>query len=206
MHAYGGLVFADVISPEQARKAVDAGADGLILVCSGAGGHTGRYSPFAFVDEVRQFWSGPLCVAGGIGGARALRAALTLGADFAYMGTRFIASPESEVCDDNRDMLVRAGMSDVVTTAAVSGVPANWMRESLDRAGFDAQMLEGKAKIDFSDLHSGGKAWKTIWGAGHGVGAIDAVEEVQVIVERLCSDYLQLEPEMSRQIGWPRPI
>lgn len=200
VHAYGGTVFADVVSPDQARKAADAGADGLILVASGAGGHTGRYSAFAFVEEVRSFWDGPLVLGGAIGSARGIRAALGLGADFAYMGTRFIAAPESLVSDDNRAMLVRSQMADIVTTAAVSGVPANWMRESLDRAGLTGTMLDAKARIDFSDLLGESKAWKTIWGAGHAVGSTRSVQSVAAIVAELAAGYAEL-PSLPL---WPR--
>ena len=188
VHAYGGAVFCDVITPEQARKAVDAGADGLILVASGAGGHTGQYSPFALVEEVRGFWDGPLVLGGAIGHARAIQAALMLGADFAYMGTRFISTPESMVSDDNRSMLVRARMEDIVTTAAVTGVPSNWIRESLDAAGFTPEMIEVKKKIDFSNLHGDTKAWKTIWGAGHGVGSTRRIQCVADIVDELAEE------------------
>ena len=188
VHRYGGLVFSDVINPDQARKAVDAGADGLILVACGAGGHTGQFSPFAFVDEVRRFWDGPLILGGAIGSARSVRAAVMLGADFAYMGTRFIVARESLVTDANREMLVRTQMRDIVTTAAVSGVPANWMRESLDAAGFTPEMLEVKKKIDFSDLHGGNKAWKTVWGAGHSIGQTRRIQTVREIVDELIAD------------------
>jgi nitronate monooxygenase len=177
-----------VISADQARSAVDAGADGLVLVASGAGGHTGAYSPFALVEEVRSFWDGPLILGGAIGSARAIRAAEVLGADFAYMGTRFIAARESLVSDANRDMLVRARMRDIVTTSAVTGIPSNWMRESLEAAGFTPEILETKKKIDFSNLQDV-KAWKHIWGAGHSVGQTVAVQSTQQIVDQLVSDY-----------------
>ncbi len=189
VHAYGGAVFCDVITPEQAQKAADAGADGLILVASGAGGHTGRYSPFAFVEEVRRFWHGPLVLGGAIGGARAIRAALTLGADFAYMGTRFIAAPESLASDTNRDMLVRSSMSDIITTAALTGVPANWMGESLRAAGYTDEMLSAANKIDFSNLHGENKAWKNVWGAGHAVGQTKSVQTVAAIVDELAMEF-----------------
>jgi nitronate monooxygenase len=202
VHGYGGLVFSDVISAEQARKAVDAGVDGLILVASGAGGHTGRYSPFAFVDEVRRFWDGPIVLGGAIGTARAVLAALTLGADFAYMGTRFIAAPESQVTDANRDMLVRSGMGDVITTAAISGVPANWLRESLEANGFTPEMLKAELKIDFSNLHGDTKAWKSVWGAGQAVGSTRRVQTVAEIVDELAADYAALGAGDPR---WPRP-
>lgn len=192
IHAYGGAVFADVITPNQARKAVDVGVDGLILVASGAGGHTGHYSPFAFVEEVRAFWDGPLILGGAIGSARAIRAARMLGADFAYMGTRFIATPEAQVSDENRAMLVRATMRDIVTTPAITGIASNWMRESLDANGFTPEMLEVKRKIDFSNLGDT-KAWKTIWGAGHAVGQTRTVQDVAAIVDALVADYAALE-------------
>lgn len=149
VHSFGGQVYADVVAPDQARKAIDAGADGLILVASGAGGHTGRYSAFAFVEEVRRSWDGPLVLGGAIGSARAIRAALDLGADFAYVGTRFIAASESLVSDKNRDMLVRATMTDIITTQAVTGIASNWMRESLHAAGFTPETLDLKSESTF---------------------------------------------------------
>jgi nitronate monooxygenase len=188
VHGYGGAVYADVISPDQARKALDAGADGLVLVAAGAGGHTGKFSPFAFVEEVRAFWDGPLVLGGAIGSARALRAARMLGADLVYMGTRFIAARESLVSDDNRAMLVRASMVDIVTTAAVSGVPANWMKESLDRAGYTPEMIEAKGKLDFANIQGESRAWKNIWGAGHGVGHTRRIETVAEIVDALIAE------------------
>ncbi len=195
VHAYGGKVFSDVITPAQARKAIDAGADGLVLVAAGAGGHTGLYSPFALVDEVRSFWDGPLVLGGGIGNARGIVAAQTLGADFAYMGTRFIAAPETLVSDENRAMLVRATASDIVTTSAITGVPSNWMRESLDAAGFTPEMLETKKKIDFSNLHGDTKAWKTVWGAGHSVGQTRTIQTVAQIVDDLVNQTLALRKD-----------
>jgi nitronate monooxygenase len=198
VHAFGGKVFTDVISAVQAKKAVDAGADGLVLVSAGAGGHTGPFSPFAFVDEVRRFWDGPIVLGGAISNARGIRAALTLGADFAYMGTRFIAARESLVDDDYRQMLVRADMADIVTTAAISGVKGNWLRESLERSGFDFALVDTAAKIDFSNMQGDNKAWKNIWGAGHGVGNVTAIRSVQDIVEALCEDYAALAAPL-----WP---
>ena len=204
VHAYGGAVFSDVITPDQARKAIDAGADGLVLVAAGAGGHTGQFSPFALVEEVRTFWDGPLILGGAIGSARTLRAALSLGADFAYMGTRFISARESLVTDENRDMLVRARMTDIVTTTAVTGVPSNWIRESLEAAGFTPELLEVKKKIDFSNLHGDSKAWKSIWGAGHAIGQTRSIQTVAQIVDELASDYRAQTREMDALAGWPR--
>lgn len=205
VHGFGGKVFADVIGLEHARKAVDAGADGLVLVCNGAGGHTGSYSPFAFVEEVRRFWDGPLIVGGAVQNARSIMALLTLGADFAYMGTRFISCPESLVVDDYRDMLVRADMTDIVTTAAVSGVRGNWLKESLEKVGFDFNQLDAKGKVDFSDIQGENKAWKNTWGAGQGVGGTQTVQTVQEIVDELAADFSSLTRcQASLMSQWPR--
>jgi len=206
VHGYGGVVFSDAVNIEQAKSAIDAGADGLVLVANGAGGHTGQFSPFAFVEEVRRFWSGPLVLGGGIGSSRGIRAALDLGADFAYMGTRFIPASESLIGDEYRAMLVRSRMQDIVTTAAVTGVPANWMRESLEAAGFTGEMLDVNERIDFSDLHGDGKAWKNIWGAGHGVGHIRSVQKLSEIVDQLCAEFSAFNViAQHASYAWPRP-
>ena len=189
VHAYGGVVLADVITPAMARKAVDAGVDGLILVCSGAGGHTGNYNPFAFVAEVRKFWKGPLGLAGAISSGRDIHAARVLGADFVVVGTRLIAAHESLVEDDYRQMLVDCSIDDLVATKAVSGVLANWMKPSLERAGIDPNG-EGKASIDFSgNIASANKAWKHVWSAGQGVGQIERRYSVAELVDELQQDY-----------------
>jgi nitronate monooxygenase len=203
VHSFGGLVFSDVITLSHARKAVDAGADGLVLVASGAGGHTGTYSAFAFVEEVRKFWNGPVVLGGAISTARAVRAALTLGADFAYMGTRFIATRESMVTDDYRQMLIRATLEDIVTTRAITGVLANWMRESLERANFDINKLDVPGKIDFSDIAGDSKAWKNIWGAGHGSGSVVKIQSVREVVDELVQDYERLKVSNGALDRWP---
>ncbi|GIL39135.1 NAD(P)H-dependent flavin oxidoreductase [Roseiterribacter gracilis] len=203
VHAYGGLVFADVNSVEHARKAVEVGVDGLILVASGAGGHTGTLSSFAFVREVRCFWDGPVVLSGAISDARAIRAAQVLGADLAYMGTRFIATPESLVADEYRAMLVDSKISDVVTTSTVTGVLANWLAPSLRKAGFDVEKLDAPTKIDFSgDMHGASKAWKDVWGAGQGVGATTRIEPAAAIVEQLARDYAQVISEERSRNRW----
>lgn len=189
VHGYGGMVFADVMSLEHARKAADAGADGLVLVCHGAGGHTGSYSPFAFVPEVRRFFDGPIVVGGAIGDGCGIRAAEVLGADLAYMGTRFIACPESLVNADYRAMMLRAGMDGVVTTKAITGVLCNWLKESVAAAGLDDARLAAQGKIDFSDVYGEHKPWKNIYGAGQGVGSVDRVASVAEIVEQLVAEY-----------------
>src|ERR1700757_2912588 len=190
VRGYGGAVFADVMSVEHARKAADAGADGLVLVCHGAGGHTGRLSPFAFVDEVREFFDGTVVVGGAISTGRGVRAAQTLGADLAYMGTRFIACPETMDEDRYRQMLLRARAEDVTATAAVTGVACCWLTESLGEAGYSDTRLSSTGRIDFSDVHGEQKPWKDIFGAGQGVGQIDRIETVREVADKIVDEYL----------------
>lgn len=191
VHGYGGLVFADVNAPAFARKAVDKGADGLVLVCSGAGGHTGEYSMLAFIDEVRQFFDGPLIVGGAISTGRSVRMVELLGADFAYMGTRFIACPETLVPDAYRQMVLECGMSDLIASRAITGALGNWMRPSVEQAGIALDAMRAEAKIDFSgDMHSGSKAWKNVWSAGQGVGSVQRIEPVAAVVDQLLAEYL----------------
>ena len=205
VHAFGGKVFADVINAEQAKKAVEAGVDGLILVCSGAGGHTGKYTAFAFVEEVRRFYDGPIIVGGAIQSAKSIAALLALGADFAYMGTRFISCPESLVNDDYRSMLVESTMSDIVTSDVVSGVMANWLKASLEKSGFDLKSSKGSTEIDFSDIHGEGKAWKDTWGAGHGVSATECVESVADVVDSLATELKTLKSTLNDKLAeWPK--
>lgn len=190
VHAYGGFVLADVVTPAQARKAIGAGVDGLVLVCNGAGGHTGSGNPFAFIAEVREFWEGPLGLAGAIGNGRDLHAARVLGADFCVVGTRFIATRESLVEDDYRQMLTRCSMDDLVPTRAVSGVLANWMRPSLERAGIDPEAGRPPS-IDFSgNIASANKAWKDVWSAGHGVAQVKKTCDASELVEEIERGYL----------------
>lgn len=189
IHRYGGSVFADVSSVAHARKAVAAGADGLILLCSGAGGNTGRLSPIAFVAEVREFFDGPVGVAGAIGTGRALRAAEVMGADFGYAGTAFIATEESQAEDGYRQMVVEAGADDIEESRAVSGIPANFLRRSLDVV---RDRLDGAhARFDIGKEMQTLKRWKDIWSAGHGVGAVPAVETTVTVVDRFEREYRQ---------------
>lgn len=198
VHGYGGLVYADVMSVEHARKAADAGADGLVLVCGGAGGHTGAYNPFAFLGEVRRFFKGSIILGGAISDGRGVRAAQVLGADAVYMGTRFIACPESQVNADYRAMLLRAGIGDVVNTKAVTGVACSWLKESLAASGFDDASLAAQGKIDFSDVHAGHKPWKNIYGAGQGVGFVDRVATVREVADQLYGEYRAAVEEEAR--------
>jgi nitronate monooxygenase len=189
VHAYGGAVFADVNSVRFARKAAEAGVDGLVLVAAGAGGHTGNMTGFAFVPAVREFFDGTIVLGGGIGDGRAIKAAEVLGADLAYMGTPFIATNESLAHADYRQMLVDSTIDDLILTNAVTGVHANWLRQSLIAAGMDPNALETDPDVDFTDPQSGVKRWANTWSAGHGVGMIDRVEGVKSLVDRLNDEY-----------------
>ena len=186
IQSYGGTVLADVISVRLARKALDAGADGLVLVAAGAGGHTGAVTAMALVDEVRHFFSGPLVLGGGIGSGRAIRAAQVLGADLAYMGTRFIATTESMVSEVQKQMVVSSRSEDVFASDAFTGVNANWLRPSVVAAGHDPQALP-RGQVDFSRQDQ--KRWRDLWSAGQGVGSVDRICPVAEVVEQLVREY-----------------
>ena len=190
VHAYGGLVFADVNSPSFARKAIDRGADGLVLVCTGAGGHTGEYALMPFLDEVRSFFDGPIMVGGGISNGRSIRAAETLGIDFAYIGTRFLAAQETLISDAYRQMVWDSKMEDLIQSRAITGALGNWMKASVEASGLSLDDTKKIAKIDFSgDMHAGSKAWKTVWSAGQGVGNIKNPETIREIIDILKREY-----------------
>jgi len=188
-HHYGGRVFADVINPELARKAVDAGVDGLVLVCAGAGGHTGQLSPFAFVEEVRRFWDGDLVLGGGIVSGRGIRAAEVMGATYAYMGTRFIATEESLADPRYKDMVVTSSAKDIICTDAISGVPANWLRLSLIQAGYDPDHLPPAREVNVEAASGDPTRWRDIWSAGQNVGSIDATLPIAQLVDQLEQEY-----------------
>lgn len=189
VHGYGGLVFADVNSVAFARKAIAAGVDGLVLVAAGAGGHTGQTAGFAFVEEVRQFWDGPIVLGGAISTGRAIRAAEVLGADFAYLGTSLIACEESLADPAYKAMVVGAGAEDIVPSKGITGVTANWLKPSLIAAGFDPARMPEDKQPDFANAHADTKAWKNVWSAGQGVGAVQTVEPLAAIIDRLTRDY-----------------
>ena len=191
VHAYGGLVFADVGSVAMARKAAQAGVDGLILVSSGAGGHTGSVSPFVFVAAVRQFYDGIVVLAGGLCSGAAIRAAEVAGADLADIGTLFIAARESLAPDDYRQMVVDAGVDDLVLTKAFTGASAYYLRASILRSGLDPDNLSGKSAMDWSKSDTQLKAWKDIWSAGQSAAAVHRVESAAEIIARLRAEYLQ---------------
>ncbi len=182
VHSYGGLVYADVINVKYARKSAQAGADGLVLVCSGAGGHTGTVSHFAFLEEVKKFFDGHIVLAGSISNGKAIRAAEVAGADFAYIGTPFIATTENMAPADHRTMVVDAALDNIVPTKAISGALGNWIDKSLEKAGFDFSKLDAKAKLDFSgDMQSGSKAWKNIFAAGQAVGQVKKYDRLNLL-------------------------
>ncbi len=189
VHSYGGLVFADVNSINYAKKAAASGIDGLVLVCAGAGGHTGLLNSFAFVEEVRTFWDGFLCLAGGMSTGSSILACEALGVDFAYMGTKFILAEESLAPTAYKEMLTEATSADIILTDSFSGVPANMLRQSIEKAGHDPLNLKKKDTINFEQPLDGSKAWKDIWSAGHGVGRLTDIQPVSSIVEKLKEEY-----------------
>lgn len=191
VHDYGGLVFADVNSVTYAKKAVDAGADGLVLVASGAGGHTGFVTGFSFVPAVRSFFDGPIILGGGIVDGPGIRAAEVLGADFAYLGTRFIPAAESMANDKYKQMLVDCTEEDIILTAHFTGVPANYLRPSIENAGLDPEKLgvREEKKFDSRGEDSEAKAWRDIFSAGQGLRSIDRVQPVSDLVAQLKQEY-----------------
>lgn len=190
VHAYGGTVLADVASLRHARKAADAGADGLILLTAGAGGNTGWLNPFAFVSGVREFYSGPLAVAGCISHGRELRAIEMLGADIGYMGSTFLAAEESLAPREHKAAVIAADADDIVLTDAVSGLPANFIRSRLEEAG----LLHPDGRIERAPGADDIFSWKSVWSAGQGVGVVKAQEPISAIVGRIEAEYLNAAP------------
>jgi nitronate monooxygenase len=192
IHSYGGIVLHDVISIRHAQKALEAGVDGLILVASGAGGHAGALSPFALVGEVRKFFSGPIALSGSIATGGAVLAAQAMGADFAYIGSRWLATKESNVDDAYRQAIVESAASDIVYTNLFTGVHGNYLKKSIIQAGLDPDNLPvaDKSAMNFgSGSGSKAKAWRDIWGAGQGVGMMEDVPSVAEMVARLKTEY-----------------
>jgi nitronate monooxygenase len=189
VHGYGGMVFHDVTNITHAKKAAEAGVDGLNLICGGAGGHAGTLNPFAFVPQVRRFFDGIVALAGGIADGRAIRAAQALGADLVYMGTRFIATRESRASDAYKQMLLGEQSQDILYTDAISGMAASFMRSSILQAGLDPDRLPPPKGLHRPDLPAGVKAWRDIWSAGHGVGLVDDIPGVAELVQRLRDEY-----------------
>jgi nitronate monooxygenase len=189
VHSYGGIVLHDVINLRHAQKAIEAGVDGLILVAAGAGGHAGTLSPFALVGEVRRIFDGPIILSGSIATGGAILAAQAMGADLAYVGTRFIATQEAHATANYKEAIVAANAADIIYTNLFTGVHGNYIRESIVAAGLDPENLpeSEKAAMNFGD--GSAKAWKDIWGAGQGVGLMNDVPTVAGLVQRLKDEY-----------------
>ncbi len=191
-HSYGGLVYHDVISVRHAKKAVEQGVDGLILVCAGAGGHAGTLSPFALVREVREFFDGTIILSGSISSGSAVASSLALGADLAYLGTRFIASEEANADQGYKDMLINSVADDIVYSSLFTGVHGNYLKGSVENAGLDPNNLPeaDKSSMNFgSGGNTDAKAWKDIWGSGQGIGSIKDSPSVQTLVDQLTEEF-----------------
>ncbi|WP_288763857.1 nitronate monooxygenase family protein [uncultured Weeksella sp.] len=188
VHSYGGLVFHDVIKKRHAEKAAEAGVDAIIAVCAGAGGHAGTANPFALIDDIRTFYDGPLLLAGAINNGGDVLAAQNMGANFAYMGTRFIATKEAQADEAYKQMLVDSTFEDIVYTDGISGVNANFLKPSIVQSGIDSNQ---KKEEDFSELvgQEGHKAWKDIWSAGHGVSGIHDIISTEDLINRIKQEY-----------------
>ncbi len=193
VHSYGGIVLHDVTNIRHARSAIAKGADGLIAVAAGAGGHAGSLSPFALVQEIRQWFDGPLLLAGAIATGGGILAAQGMGADLAYIGSPFIATVEARASDAYKQAIVHGNAADIVTSSHFTGVSGNYLKSSILAAGLDPDRLpEADATaMNFEQASSGAKAWKDIWGSGQGIGAVDAVVPVQDLVDRLDREYRQ---------------
>lgn len=191
VHAYGGIVLHDVINNVFARKAIEKGADGLIAVAAGAGGHAGTTSPFALVEEIREWFKGPLALSGAIATGRGVAAARALGADLAYIGSAFIATREANAPEGYKEMIVSSNASDIVYSNYFSGVHGNYLKPSIRNAGFDPENLPqaDPSKMNFANTDGKVKAWRDIWSAGQGVGAVKAVVSVADLVSRLEREY-----------------
>ena len=191
VHEYGGVVFHDVIKVRHAEKALEAGVDGVILVCAGAGGHAGRINPFALVNEIRRMFPGPLILAGSITNGAGVLAAQAMGCDAAYMGTRFIATKESLAPDGYKQMLVASNAEDIVYTPFFSGVAGSYLKPSIRAAGLDPDNLPVQTgeKLKYTSRDERPKTWKDIWGAGQGVGDIDSIMPAGALVDRIVQEY-----------------
>ena len=199
-HSYGGLVFHDVINVRHAKKAADMGVDGLILVCAGAGGHAGALSPFALLREVKSWFDRTIILSGSIGDGYSVASALALGADFAYLGTRFIATHEANAEPEYKQMLIESSANDIVYSNLFTGVLGNYLKPSIQNSGLDPDNLPtaDKSAMNFgSGGNTDSKAWKDIWGSGQGIGLIEDAPTVEELVERLNSEFTEAASEFN---------
>jgi nitronate monooxygenase len=190
VHGWGGITLHDIIDDRFARKAVEKGADGLIAVAAGAGGHAGKWSPFALVQEIRRWFDGPLALSGAIATGGAVLAAQAMGADFAYIGSPFIATPEARASDAYKQGIIEGGAGDIVNSSLFTGISGNYLRGSIVAAGLDPDKLEGAGPdaMNFESA-SGAKAWRDIWGSGQGIGVVDKIVPTAELVDRLTREY-----------------
>ncbi len=201
-HSYGGLVYHDVINVRHAKKAAEQGVDGLILVCAGAGGHAGALSPFALLREVKEWFDGTVILSGSIGDGYSVASSLALGADFAYMGTRFIATKEANADQSYKEMLIESAADDIVYSNLFTGVSGNYLKPSIKNAGLDPNNLPeaDKSAMNFgSGGNTDAKAWKDIWGSGQGIGGIKDDPSVADLVERIIEEYNQAKKEFNEK-------
>ena len=201
-HSYGGLVYHDVINVRHAKKAAEQGVDGLILVCAGAGGHAGALSPFALLREVKEWFDGTVILSGSIGDGYSVASSLALGADFAYMGTRFIATKEANADQSYKEMLIKSAADDIVYSNLFTGVSGNYLKPSIKNAGLDPNNLPeaDKSAMNFgSGGNTDAKAWKDIWGSGQGIGGIKDDPSVGDLVERIIEEYNQAKKEFNEK-------
>jgi nitronate monooxygenase len=204
-HSYGGLVYHDVISVRHAKKAAKQGVDGLILVCAGAGGHAGTLSPFALVREVREFFDGTIILSGSISSGSAIASSLALGADLAYLGTRFIATEEANAEQDYKDMLIKSAAGDIVYSSLFTGVHGNYLKGSIEKAGLDPNNLPeaDKSSMNFgSGGNTDAKAWKDIWGSGQGIGSIKDSPSVQTLVNQLTKEFKEAVEDLNQKSAY----
>lgn len=201
VHAYGGLVVADVINLALARKAAEAGADGLACIAAGAGGHTGFISPFAFVGAVRRFFDGLVIIGGGIADGAGVAGAIACGADLVYVGTRFIAAAESQAAPGYKQMLVDSNLDDLIVTAAVTGTPASWLKPSLAAHGYDPANMPATPARNYDSQDNIAQKWRDLWAAGQGLGGIDAIAPTRAIVDDLEAGYRHA---LARLVGLQR--
>jgi nitronate monooxygenase len=204
VHGWGGITLHDVIDDRFARKAIDKGADGLIAVAAGAGGHAGRWSPFALVQEIRSWFDGPLALSGAIATGSAVLAAQAMGADFAYVGSPFIATPEARCSDEYRQAILDGGAADIVNSALFTGIPGNYLRSSIVASGLDPEALDKMESLPTgfgSDGSTRSKAWRDIWGSGQGIGAVDRVQPAADYIAQLDRQYAQARERLCGATG-----
>ncbi|MGV6820326.1 MAG: NAD(P)H-dependent flavin oxidoreductase [Parvularcula sp.] len=203
VHSYGGIVLHDVINNVFARKAIEKGADGLIAVAAGAGGHAGTLSPFALVQEIRSWFDGPLALSGSIATGQSILGAIAMGADFAYAGSMFIAAEEANAAPDYKQMVVDSSSADILYTDHFTGVHGNYLIPSIENAGLNPDALEDQTatQMSFDESPTDAKAWRDIWGCGQGIGSVKDIKPAQDIVRRLTEEFADAVSRLDRRVG-----